>query len=416
MTVRKQVVISFLDQAMLSAANFMVGIVLIKFVTKVDYGLYVLAYTIILFIVGLQNALITTQMTVLAPTKPKHEQDEFCNSLCMGQYLLYVPAAIIAIIVIIALHYIDAIGDEQRQLAATILMVTMGVLFREFYRSFFFLKSQSGNVLVIDIVFVATTCVGLLVGWLTYRDQLHIIALYTFGLASLASGFVAIARGKFSITFDMQRSLTSLKESFAHGRWALGGIVLSLIQGQSYVYLLSFMSGSARVAEVSAARLFLAPLSLLHMSFSRVLLPKWSFMRQNGETAGIVRMAKKTQILLVAIIVVYIAVVLLAKDNLIDTLFVNDYRNIGLFILLWGVLSVVQTLRSSDSWILQAFHQFKKLTQASVWSTIAALTIGTVMISLYGPAGSLIGMIVAESILVFTLAKTLKNVLRNNTH
>jgi O-antigen/teichoic acid export membrane protein len=80
------------------------------------------------------------------------------------------------------------------------------------------------------------------------------------------------------------------------------------------------------------------------------------------------------------------------------------------------VLSIVQTLRSSDSWILQAFHQFKRLTLANVMSAIAALIIGAALIELYGPAGSIIGMIVAEAILVFTLAKALKDVIRKNPH
>jgi O-antigen/teichoic acid export membrane protein len=176
------------------------------------------------------------------------------------------------------------------------------------------------------------------------------------------------------------------------------------------------MSGPTRVAEVNAARLFLAPLSLLHMSFARVLLPKWSFMRQNGETARIIRMAKQAQRLLIAIIVVFIAAILLAKDQLVGTLFTKDYNNIDIFILLWGVLSVVQTLRSSDSWILQAFHQFKKLTLANILSAFTALAIGALLLKIYGPEGTIVGMIVAEGILLFSLAKAIKNVLRESSH
>lgn len=416
MTVRKQVAISFVDQAILSAANFFIGIALVKFVAKADYGLYVLAYAIILFVVGLQNALITTQMTVLAPSKPMDEQDGFCNSLCIGQYFLYVPAAILAAISILALYYVGAISIEQCHFVSTILIVTLGVLLREFYRSFFFLKSQPSNVLIIDIVFIITTYIGLLLGWLAYRDQLHIIAIYLLGLASLASGVTAMVLGRISIEINIRKSWASLKEAFAHGRWALGGILLSLIQGQSYVYLLTAMSGTARLAEVNAARLFVAPLSLLHMSFARVLLPKWSFMRRNGESAGIVRMARKAQILLITIIVAYIATILLAEKRLIDAMFSQDYQNIGIFILMWGVLSIVQTLRSSDSWILQAFHQFKKLTLANILSAVTALTLGAILIKLYGPTGSIAAMIVAEAILVFTLAKVVKDVLKKSSH
>ena len=76
------------DQVVIALANFGVGLLLIKIATKPEFGLYGLSIAAILYLIGLANALITTQMIVLAPTFGGKE-DEFCYGLLKTQQILY---------------------------------------------------------------------------------------------------------------------------------------------------------------------------------------------------------------------------------------------------------------------------------------------------------------------------------------
>ena len=99
--IRKDVVYGFADQALLSLTNFMLGIFLVKHVTKEEYGLYVIGNAIVLFVVGLANGLITTQMTVLAPSKNESEKDVYCANMLHAQNLILLPSVVISYIAIL---------------------------------------------------------------------------------------------------------------------------------------------------------------------------------------------------------------------------------------------------------------------------------------------------------------------------
>ena len=54
------------DQAVLSAANLLVGVLLIRRSTDLEYGWYVLVWNALLLLTALQNAFIGPPMVVLS--------------------------------------------------------------------------------------------------------------------------------------------------------------------------------------------------------------------------------------------------------------------------------------------------------------------------------------------------------------
>ena len=63
-----QSVLSLLDQSMLSALNFVLGIILIRLATKENYGLYAQLYTVGLFFVSVLESVVSNPLTTLAPS------------------------------------------------------------------------------------------------------------------------------------------------------------------------------------------------------------------------------------------------------------------------------------------------------------------------------------------------------------
>src|SRR5438093_4000598 len=56
--------IAFVDQAVLSATNLFISLILIKNVPKAEYGYYSIVLAISLFLVSMQNAIVTTPLAV----------------------------------------------------------------------------------------------------------------------------------------------------------------------------------------------------------------------------------------------------------------------------------------------------------------------------------------------------------------
>lgn len=413
MGIRKEVLVSTLDQALLSLANFLVGVFLIKNATKSDYGSYVLAYAIILFVVGVQNALINTQMIVLSPQKELHAQRRFCASLGIGQYLIFTPLILTCLFAIWVADHFDLFTIHNVSLIYAAGVAIFGVLLREFYRSYFFLILRPGLVLIVDICHVLALFTCLFVVKSLFPEMLHVLAIVSLGMASLASGLLAMAISKMPMRIGLREILSSLSESKVHGRWALGGVTITWIQDQSYVYLLSLLAGTAATAEASAARLFLSPIALLNAGFTRVLVPRWVHLRRDGDIVGIKRTAFKAKSVLIITIIAYVLTVLWVKDYVIRVFLTKEYMNIGLLIILWGLLFMIQSIRSNYASLLQVFHEFRNITLANLKSAITVIVLSIFMIAQYGPSGSIAAQLVGELILTMLMVKIFRKVAGN---
>ena len=62
------------DQVVLSATNFLVGFVLIRYATDHDYALYVLVQSTMLLALTIHNSYLTGPLTILAPSLPPEER------------------------------------------------------------------------------------------------------------------------------------------------------------------------------------------------------------------------------------------------------------------------------------------------------------------------------------------------------
>src|SRR5438876_4686365 len=96
---------AFLDQAILSGANFVIAIILMKTVAKEEYGYYSIAFAVSLFLVSLQNAVVTTPLAVLLAGKRGAEKDDYVAALYWGQIIAAIPAAAIGIAASIIVYW-----------------------------------------------------------------------------------------------------------------------------------------------------------------------------------------------------------------------------------------------------------------------------------------------------------------------
>ena len=128
--------IASIDQAILSGLNFLIAIVLIKTVSKPEYGYYSIFFSIILFIGSIQNAIINAPLAVLLITKKVDEKRKYVGSLFFGQNLLLFPLAFIGIIGGIITLYFNLLESSVSAIIVAISLASIGILCREFLRAF----------------------------------------------------------------------------------------------------------------------------------------------------------------------------------------------------------------------------------------------------------------------------------------
>ena len=67
----------FLDQAMVSGSNFLLGIFLIRYLGLAEYGIFTLLWMIVLFALGINQAFIIKPLLSIAPKLKGLKQEQY---------------------------------------------------------------------------------------------------------------------------------------------------------------------------------------------------------------------------------------------------------------------------------------------------------------------------------------------------
>lgn len=395
--------LSFVDQVLISGFNFLIGVILIRKVEAAQYGYFVFAVSIVLLVVGFQNALVTTQFTVIGPQKDKKDQNRFAAALFIGQYRYWLPLSFGTLFT--AFFAADSFANDRQltTIAMVVAISCLGTLCREFFKSYFFFKLQPQNVLRIDICYIAIVALGWYFLFSEQSDQ-HVFVLGALGLASLLCIFAKPALWPDIRALKSGEITSALKECWPNGKWALLGVMVTWLQTQCYVYLTATMHGPEHTAIAHAGRLLLMPIALLTASYGRLFRAKWSHTLHASKPMAVFSSAYWVLAFLIAIIIVYAALLYTTKSAVISLLFGEDYHETGAYILLWTLLFIFQAIRSNASLLLQVFEKFRAITIFNAISAVITIALAILLNELLGPSGSVWAMIAGEIILAISLS------------
>ena len=396
---------SVADQALLSATNFSIGLFFIHFAEKEEYGLYSLAYGAITLVISFAGALIATPMTVSYADRPDERRERYCASMLLGQYWIFLPVIGLALAVIGMLYQLGLLQRNMTSFAAVIAVASLGGMLWEFSRRYYYLRLQPKKVLHLDICYASLMAVGLIAAASMRLSDMHWWVFVLYGLATLWTGFYALAGSGLTGRLHAVDVWTALNDAWRLGRWALGGVIVTWLQSQSFAYFLALFADLGRVADANAARLLLAPLMLLYTGLNNVVLPQLARMRSENRLADTENLTHRFMWGLTGIFLVYTVLVLLVEEKLIGVVLGDTYKGIEPLIVAWAVVNLLTVLRGTSSILMQAFKEFQAITLANTASTLVVVGITWPLIYYYGTLGSIAALGVGEVILALLLRR-----------
>jgi O-antigen/teichoic acid export membrane protein len=378
MNLRNAALWSLADQILLSAIHFALGLLVLRSTTREGYGTYVLCWAALLLLAGLANALVNAQMTVRAAGLPVEQQQRTVAVFLAGQTALYGALLVIAFAGAVLCSVIWTPGPAA--LFVVVALAFGGCALREFVRSTLLMRTDARSVFRVDamyafaLIVLSSASVALLPAqWLP-----HAIVM-SMGLASLAAAWRTV-RSIRAATPPLQAAWNEFRTTLNGGTWAAGGVVVTHIQSQSYVYLLGALAGLAATAEASAARLLLMPASLAFTSVQRVVYPHWVVLARANLAAELTRGAMRMLGATTAGIVAYAVAITLAASFIIPTVMGSAYAASVSYVALFAWLAWCEAVRSIVSMQLQAHARFRIITLCN--AVTAVLVVAAAMFAI----------------------------------
>lgn len=391
-------IIATIDQGLLSLVNFVVAIILMRHVAKLEFGTYSIAFAVVLFLVSIQNAIVNTQLIVLLPGKTEAEKSKYSGGLWRGQICFLFPLSCLVILLTYLLP--ASTPGPTMGLVRGIALAAAGVLIKEFVRAYYFAIENPGKVLTLDILFASLYAVSVFI--FIYIFNYGVFAVFLLmGLSSLLAAFCFNLRHWW--IWHPGYLFGSFRENWRHGKWALLGATVTHLQNYCYVYLLGFLLGTVAVAEVTASRLLLMPLIMFQTGWYKIAVPYGARLHAEGQLTYFIRKMILTTLVLVVGTGLYVLIID-SGSGLIETyLLTEKYRSSFDYVFYWGAIFMAKTLSLNANSALQVLKEFRVISILCTLSMIISTTGSYLLILSYGIKGGLLAILGGELLLAVLL-------------
>jgi O-antigen/teichoic acid export membrane protein len=402
------------DQVVLSATNFLVGFVLIRYASDHDYALYVLVQSTMLLALTIHNSYLTGPLAILTPRLAADERWQTIGSVKRFQR----RALRLGALPLLALPLLGYVSGLLTGLLASVMgagiFAVWAALRREYLRSVLLMYSRPHTLLGVDAVYAATLLAGVAVALLIGRDVI-VGATCALVVAAWAGG--AAAHRSLAIDPGWQEGhAVSIWPGIRRlGFWSVLGATIYWVLGQSYSYLLASTLGLTAVADVNATRLLLMPAFVLTIGVASLLGPTAATWYAQ---IGIHRLVRRLLMFLLAVGLLefaYFVIVWIGRDWLVVDVLHKHIHDRDRLLILWAGVAVVGLFRDVLQCALTAMGRLKSLAWLVGVSAGVALLLMWYGVVWWGASAVLIGQIVGELInlagIIFLLRRNMRRAL-----
>ncbi len=382
------------SQALLSAANFAVGLILIRNATDAQYGYYVLASSAILLLVSLQNAFFSPPLSIRLNSLDLVGRGDLVGGLYREQQRFLLAIGGLAVLGALGLWYSQVLDAYTGPLVFATIAAALAILRREYFRMVLLAHRRPHDVLRTDVFYVALMVAGVFVAIFTVAPAAT--AVFTLSLAAVTSGVLLSQRLHRYEPWNTGGAQNILREIAPLAAWSTAGAAIHWTFSQGYIYLVAGTLDVAAVAAIAATRLLMMPVNLLSTGIGSLMLPLASgWLRQHGAPFLLRRLCMFAAGL-AATTLCYFAIVWLLRDWVFAVVLKKQFAQRDELLMLWGALALVMVIRDQFAYLLAVQGHFRVLTLLTLASAGISLAASYWGMLHFGVAGALLGMLIGE--------------------
>jgi O-antigen/teichoic acid export membrane protein len=394
-TALHQSVICLADQGVASATNFLTGVIIARACSKEELGLYMLGFSVVLFMMDLQTSLITTPYMVYSPRLKGRAHALYTGSTLIHQSTFCLLAMLGLVCgAIVVTHGVGPRGLGP-VLWALVLVVAL-IMLREHARRVSFARLRFTTAFIFDLGIAVCQIGGLLV-----LARLRLLsASRAYWVVGAVCGTAVLAwlwsdRGFYHPRF--KESLVDLKNNWALAKWVFASGVVWTISMNLYPWLLAIFHGAASVGVWAACVGVVSIGNTLLLGIQNLVGPKVAHKYAAEGLEPLRHLVIKICAILAVLLLPLSLVLMFYGGPLVALLYGRQYGGHNAVVAVMAVNLVVTAAAFSFSRALFAVER----AEVDFWANAAGVVImasaGIWMVRHYGPLGAAVGLLAANS-------------------
>jgi O-antigen/teichoic acid export membrane protein len=390
------------DQVIVSGANFVVGLILARFLGAEGYGQFVLTYGVVLFVSGIQIALIVSPMMVIGPTLVGQSRREY-DSVVLVQQL--VSGALFGAVVLVAgysaSHFIPDWGLER--VLWPLFFAMLGYICQDFARRCLFVHDSTLAALCSDLIahglkLVLLAGIGMTMA-LSAGGALWIIAL-----ASAVGTLVAMALNRHSLTSPSYEPLLRVtRQHWDFGKWLLANSVTYWGSSQLVIYMAGAVISAAAVGTISAALNIVGAVNILFLAMENFVPSRAARMYALRGRVGLNHYLRRVGMLGGFGTLGLVAVAAFWSDYWLTLFYGTAYEGAGWIVIWSGVFYLLGFFQRPFSVGLRVLGNTRAIFFATLVGAIVAVLVSYPAIRWAGIAGVMLALCVVQTAVMITM-------------
>lgn len=380
-----------LDQTLFAFSNFVLNVLLARWLEPAAYGAFTVAYAAFLLVGTAHSALLTEPMLVFGAGKYRDLASSYLAVLLRLHWRGTLVAAGVAAVLTYAYRWWSGAGFAS--VVLVLAVVSPAILFQWLLRRSTYMRFEPRDAAIAGAMYLPLVIGAALtlsrLGWLS-----PVTALAAMGAASMVSGgwlWLRSGARTASVASDLAPSV--VREHWSYGRWALAASLLSWVPANVYYLLLPIWGGLEATAAVRAVTNLVLPILHLNSALGAILLPTFVRAREAGTLR---RMAVTVTAAFLLTSALYYVVVVVVRVPLLHWLFDGQYDAHANLVAILGLLPMTAAVTAVAGDVLRARERPDRVFLAYVVATVVALTAGTAAVAWWSVRGAAFGLVMSS--------------------
>jgi O-antigen/teichoic acid export membrane protein len=390
-------VFAIVDQGFISGSNFVMGILLARWLGQDQYGAYALAFTIFILLSLVYQSLLLEPMSVYGPSSYREQLREYTGQLIWIHLVIAVATFVVmgaAALAMTRLHPSGALAPALMGAAIAAPCVLLFWLVRRVY----YLRVAPGQAAAGAVLYCGMLFSSL--AWLWRSGRVSPATAYVaMALAAVATSAFLFAR--FRPRFHRTRTSPSFsavaRENWLYGRWALASAIFMWVPWNIFYTLVASFSGMSQAGQLRALLNFALPMAQTYGAMSLLFIPHAARTLNDEGPREIAKVSNRVMLLFLAFGAAYWTAVFLFRQPLLHLLYAGQYSDvatylpaIGLASILWGCAQGPAIALRSNKTPYLVFHMY-------FGAAIVALAAGISLTRSFGLMGASYAMLLASA-------------------
>lgn len=386
------------DYGLYSGSNFLLAILLARWLTPAEYGSYALAFSIAIFIAFVYQAILLEPLSVFSGTLFR---DNLRGYLKSAMWIHWGVAVVVCAALALSAASAAFVGHSPLLASALagIAVAAPFIMAHTFGRRAFYLRLSPGPA-----AFGSAFYFGMVVAGVYAVSRAGRLSAFTaflvIGLASLSSALVMLAQ--LNARLDAAAAHVPLARTWTkhweYGRWALATCIVGWIPNYVYIPLVSAFSGMAAAGELRALLNLAAPVLQTFAALSMLFLPYAARLQATARRDTTASLTRRLTLLFVVGAVAYWAVIVSLRLAIFRLLYAGKYADSAYLVPWFALETIVWSASMGSAIVLRAMESPRSLFWANAAASAVALILGIPATRYYGLRGVVWSMILANGL------------------